>query len=67
MVEDVSIFKDTAITERVNLRLEAQFGNIFNRTIWRDGNGNFSSGSFGVVSTQANTPRSIQFGIKLAF
>jgi hypothetical protein len=49
------------------LRLEAQFGNVFNRTIWCDGNGNWSAGAFGQVSTQCNTPRSIQFGAKLTF
>jgi hypothetical protein len=67
IVEDISIFKETPFSDRFQFRIEAQFGNIFNRTIWCDGNGNWSSGAFGQVSTQCNTPRSIQIGTKLTF
>ena len=67
IVEDLSFFKDTPFNERFTLRLEAQFGNIFNRTIWCDGNGSWSSGAFGTVATQCNIPRSIQLGAKLTF
>jgi Carboxypeptidase regulatory-like domain len=66
-VEDVSLFKDTKFMERWTMRFEAQFGNVFNRTVFCDGNSNWSAGSFGQVSTQCNTPRSIQFGMKLIY
>jgi hypothetical protein len=65
--EDFSLIKDTRITDRVKFRLEAQFGNAFNRVLFSDPNTNWSSGQFGEVSTQCNTPRSIQFGAKLDF
>ena len=66
-VEDVSIFKDTRFKERYTVRLEAQFGNFLNRTVFCDGGGNWSAGNFGQVSTQCNTPRSVQFGAKFIF
>ncbi len=65
--EDVSIFKQTKIGERVLHRFEAQFGNLPNRTIFCEPNTNFSSGVFGQTGTQCNQPRSIQFGMKLEF
>jgi hypothetical protein len=65
--EDFSLIKDTRITERVKFRLEAQFGNVFNRVVFCSPNTNFSSGEFGQVFSQCNTPRSIQFGAKLDF
>lgn len=65
--EDLSVFKNFPIRERAKVRFEAQFGNIFNRTVFCDPNTNFSSGSFGQVSTQCNQPRSIQFGLRLDY
>ncbi len=65
--EDFSLIKDTRITDRVKFRLEAQFGNAFNRVLFCDPNTNWSSGEFGQVFSQCNTPRSIQFGAKLDF
>jgi hypothetical protein len=67
IVEDISLFKETSFSEDWKLRFEAQFGNVFNRTIFCDGGSDWSSGNFGLVSTQCNTPRSIQFGMKLTF
>jgi hypothetical protein len=66
-VEDVSIFKVTQVTEHVRWRLEAQGGNVTNRTVFCDPNTNWSSGSFGQVSLQCNQPRSIQLGTKIEF
>ena len=45
------------------MRFEAQFGNIFNRTLFCDPNTNWSSPAFGTVNTQCNQPRSIQFAL----
>jgi hypothetical protein len=67
IVEDISLFKETSFSEDWKLRFEAQFGNVFNRTIFCEGGSDWSSGNFGLVSTQCNTPRSIQFGMKLTF
>jgi hypothetical protein len=66
--EDLNLFKVFQLKERLNLRFESQFGNIFNRTDFCDPNTNFSAGGgFGQVSTQCNQPRSIQFALKLSF
>jgi Carboxypeptidase regulatory-like domain len=65
--EDISLIKDTTITERVKFRFMTQFGNIFNRVVYCDPDTNWSSGSFGQVSAQCNTPRSIQFSAKFDF
>jgi hypothetical protein len=66
-VEDVSIFKETLFGEKVRWRLEVQGGNITNRTVFADPATNWSAANFGVVSLQANQPRSIQLGTKLIF
>jgi len=65
--EDINIFKVFPIKERLNLRFEAQFGNIFNRTDFCDPNGFYGPASFGTVNTQCNQPRSIQFGLRLNY
>jgi hypothetical protein len=74
--EDASLFKIFPIRERLKLRFESEFGNIFNRVDFCDPNTNWSSGnftgkpgggSFGQVSTQCNQPRSIQFALRLTF
>jgi hypothetical protein len=74
--EDASLFKVFPIRERLKLRFESEFGNIFNRVDFCDPNTNWSSGnftgkpgggSFGQVSTQCNQPRSIQFALRLTF
>ena len=65
--EDVSIFKVFPVKERLKMRFEAEFGNIFNRTDFCDPNTNFSAGSFGNVNTQCNQPRSIQFALRFDY
>ena len=59
-------------TRRVELRLEAF--NLTNRFNWGDplttstsSDVNFNAGTFGRITTQAGTPRIIQFGIKYDF
>ncbi len=55
-------------TQRVELRLEAF--NLFNQFNWGDPvatNRNFNAGTFGRITTQAGTPRIMQFGIKYDF
>jgi len=65
--EDLSVFKVFPLKEQFNLRFEAQFGNIFNRTDFCDPNTFFGPSSFGTVNTQCNQPRSIQFGLRLNY
>lgn len=75
--EDISVVKKTNITERVNIEFRADFLNIFNRTVlgWGSGGDMYGSslgnqiggGPFGVVTDQSNTPREIQFGLKINY
>jgi Carboxypeptidase regulatory-like domain len=66
--EDMSLFKVFPIKERLKLRFESEFGNIFNRVRLCDPNNlNWSAGSFGSVNTQCNQPRSIQFAVRFTF
>jgi hypothetical protein len=65
--EDLSVFKDFTLKERLSLRFTASGGNIFNRTNFCDPDQNFSDGSFGAISTQCNQPRSFQLGLKLTY
>jgi hypothetical protein len=69
---DVSLFKNTAITEKTNLQLRAEVFNILNRSNFGPPNTTvFSSGavspSAGLISTTATFPRQIQLGLKLIF
>lgn len=65
--EDFNLFKVTNVTERVAIRFEAMFGNAFNRTFFCNGNSNFSSPDFGRVFAACDTPRRIQFGLRVDF
>jgi hypothetical protein len=64
---DFSVFKDFVIVERMTLQFRAETFNLFNRVQFGFPNSNLSSGQIGVISSQANSPRQIQFGLKLLF
>jgi hypothetical protein len=65
--EDFSIVKTTMITERVDFKFVTNVGNIFNRHLWCAPDMNWSDSTFGTVSSQCNTPRSVQFGGRIEF
>lgn len=69
---DLSLFKNTAVSEKTNLQFRTEFFNFFNRANFGPPNATvFSngvvSGSAGVISATATTSRQIQFGLKLLF
>lgn len=73
---DLSIAKNTAITETFKLQFRAEFINAFNRVWFANPNGtngivtNPTSATFGTLantSTQGNYPRRVQLGLKLIF
>ena len=64
---DISIFKNTHITERYQLQFRAESFNAFNRVQFGIPNTNINSTAFGVISSQQNTPRNIQLGLRLLF
>lgn len=64
---DFALFKNTKITERLNLQFRAEVFNLFNRVQFGEPGQAFGSGTFGVVSRQENSPRLIQFALRLDF
>jgi hypothetical protein len=69
---DMSIFKNTPISERVHTQFRAEFFNLLNRANLGTPNSTVFSGtqvspSAGLISTLATAPRQIQFGLKLIF
>jgi hypothetical protein len=65
---DVSLGKNLAITERVKMNFSAEFLNIFNAVQFNNPTLNLNNkASFGVLTSQANTPRRVLLGLKLIF
>ncbi|MBZ5697474.1 MAG: TonB-dependent receptor [Acidobacteriia bacterium] len=69
---DLSLFKNTAVSENVTVQFRAEFFNVFNRSNFGPPNATVFSGtavspSAGLITTTATYPRQIQFGLKLIF
>ena len=63
---DLNFYKDTHITERVNLQLRFEFFNIFNRVNLTAFDINQADGTFGKTTAQ-QLPRNWQFGARVSF
>lgn len=63
---DISIFKNTKISERLNAQFRAEAFNIFNHTNFDALHTSFGFGSFGRVSS-VRDPRILQLALKLYF
>ena len=61
-----SLVKNTAIREKLNLQFRAEFFNLFNHTNFDLPDNFLGSPSFGSIRS-ANSPRRVQFGLKLLF
>jgi hypothetical protein len=64
---DLSLLKNFHITEKVYAQFRFETFNSFNRTQFAAANVSPTSAAFGTITAQANTPRSIQMGLKLKF
>jgi hypothetical protein len=64
---DVAAFKRTAITERLNTELRAEFYNAWNHTQFGAPSTSLAPGTFGVISGTLEGPRVIQVAFKLLF
>jgi hypothetical protein len=69
---DLSLFKDTRVSERTSLEFRAEFFNALNHVNFGPPNPTvFANGGFnasvGTITTLATNPRQIQFGLKLIF
>jgi hypothetical protein len=63
---DLSLQKDTRLTESKTLQFRAEFFNAFNHAQFGEPNGTFNSGTFGLVTSAAD-PRIGQVALKLIF
>ena len=63
---DLSMFKSFRVTERTSLAFRWEVFNLLNRPNFGNPSGNFSSGTFGQI-TSAKDPRIMQVGLKLLF
>jgi hypothetical protein len=64
---DISLFKEFNLWEKTKLQFRAETFNAFNRVRFGSPNTGVTSNQFGQISTQANSPRQLQFGLKLLF
>jgi hypothetical protein len=64
---DFSVFKAVAINERLNLQFRTEFFNIFNRVQFAPPGEVKGNAQFGVVSSQLNLPRLVQFALRLNY
>ena len=64
---DLSIEKRTRIGEKFDTEFRAEFYNAWNHTQFANPDGNFSDLTFGQVVKTRESPRVIQFGLKLLF
>ena len=66
---DISLFKDFILIPRdsspLRLQFRSEFLNAFNTPRFGNPNTSVTSSAFGVIASQANAPRQIQFGLKL--
>jgi hypothetical protein len=64
--ENVSLGKSFLLTERFKLDFRAEAFNLFNRVVFSaPATLNINSTAFGTVTSQSNTPRQMQLGLKL--
>jgi outer membrane receptor protein involved in Fe transport len=65
---DTAVFKNTLLTERLNLEFRAEFFNVLNHPSFNPPAANISvPAQVGRITSTFNTPRDIQFGLRLSF
>jgi hypothetical protein len=64
---DFSISKRNDLTENVYLQFTAEFFNTFNHVRFGAPNEQVGTPNFGIVTSQVNPPRAIQFGLRVGF
>jgi len=62
---DISLHKNTNLTDKVRLQFRGEVFNISNSPRFDPPNVNFGAPAFGTSTVQGNLPRIVQFGLKL--
>ena len=65
LTENLSVAKTISLSSGLRLDVRAEAFNLFNRVIWGAPEQNFNSANFGLITSQANSPRQAQLGVKL--
>jgi len=63
--ENISLAKRFSLGERLSLDFRWEAFNLFNRVRFSSGGTNLDGATFGVVTSQSNSPRRMQVGLKL--
>jgi hypothetical protein len=64
---DVALFKNVKVRERVDVQFRAETFNTFNTPEFNGPNTSFGSSSFGQITSDANFPRYLQLGLRVAY
>jgi hypothetical protein len=64
---DFSLFKNVRLAESRYIQFRTEVFNVTNTPVFDQPDSNLQSGTFGRPLTQFNTPRQIQFGLKIIF
>jgi hypothetical protein len=64
---DLSLVKDTAIFERLNMQFRAESFNMFNHAIFNSPNTAPTNTNFGRITSQSNLPRTFQLALRMTF
>ncbi len=64
---DMSVFKNFAIAERINAQFRAEAFNATNTVEFGNPNTTYTSSTFGQITSQINSPRLLQLGLRVTF
>jgi hypothetical protein len=65
---DVAALKNFRLTEALNLQFRSEFFNVLNHPSFGNPNSNISNPArVGTITSQSNSPRVIQFALRLEF
>jgi len=67
MSENLSLSRTFQFGESVHMDFRWEMFNVFNRVMWGLPDSTVTSNTFGLVRSQANVPRQMQFGLKVVF
>ncbi len=65
--ENISLQKSFQFTERFKLDFRWEVFNVFNRVVFNAPDSSITNQTFGRITSQFNSPRQMQFGLKLYF
>ena len=64
---DLALFKNVKVHDRVNVQFRAESFNAFNTPEYNGPNTSFGSSNFGQITSDANFPRYLQLGLRVAY